>query len=88
MPWLRSMTRARASRRWLRLTTTKKDAAGRSCPRFNPLAQLDADLFKSLMDGEHCLRGFTKRDIRSQLTKTRWLRWCAGCAGVLAALVC
>ena len=25
-------------------------------PRFNPLAQPDADLFKSLMDGEQCLR--------------------------------
>lgn len=60
-----------------RLTTAKKDAAGRSCPGFNPLAQPDADLFKSLMDGEHCLRGFTNRDIRSQLTKTRWLRSCA-----------
>ena len=60
-----------------RLTTTKKDAAGRSCPGFNPMAQLDADLFKSLMDGEHSLRGFTNRDIRSQLTKTRWLRSCA-----------
>ena len=41
------------------------------------MAQLDADLFKSLMDGEHSLRGFTNRDIRSQLTKTRWLRSCA-----------
>ena len=60
-----------------RLTTAKKDAANRSCPGFNPLAQLDADLFKSLMDGEHSLRGFTNRDIRSQLAKTRSLRWCA-----------
>ena len=34
-------------------------------------------LFKSLMDGEHCLRGFTNRDIRSRLTGTRWLRACA-----------
>ena len=41
------------------------------------MAQLDADLFKSLLDGEHSLRGFTNRDIRSQLTKTRWLRSCA-----------
>ena len=35
-------------------------AAGRSPsedgPGFNPSAQPDADLFKSLMDGEHCLR--------------------------------
>ena len=64
-----------------RLTTAKKDAAGRPSsvvgPGFNPLAQLDATLFKSLMDGERSLRGFTNRDIRSQLTKTRWLRSCA-----------
>ena len=46
-----------------RLTTTKKDAAGRSCPGFNPMAQLDADLLGSLMDGEHSLRRFTNRDI-------------------------
>jgi hypothetical protein len=41
------------------------------------MAQLDADLSKSLMAGEHCLRGFTNRDIRSKLTRTRWLRSCA-----------
>jgi hypothetical protein len=29
------------------------------------------------MDGEHSLRGFTHRDVRSELTKTRWLRSCA-----------
>jgi len=46
-----------------RLTIAKKDAAGRSCPGFNPMARLDADLFKSLMAGEHCLHGFTNRDI-------------------------
>lgn len=40
------------------------------------MAQPGADLFKSPMNGEHCLRGFTNRDIRSQLTKTRWLRSC------------
>ena len=60
-----------------RLTTTKKDAAGRSCPGFNPMAQHDATLFKSLMAGEHCLHGFTNRDIRSQLSGTRRLRACA-----------
>jgi hypothetical protein len=60
-----------------RLTITKKDAAGRSCPGFNPMAQHDATLFKSLMAGEHCLHGLTNRDIRSRLTGTRWLRACA-----------
>jgi hypothetical protein len=60
-----------------RLTTAKKDAAGRTCPGFKPLAQQDATLFKSLMVGEHCLHGFTNRDIRSRLTSTRLLRSCA-----------
>ena len=60
-----------------RLTTAKKDATGRSCPGFNPLAQQDATLFKSLMAGEHCLHGFTNRDIRAQLTSTRLMRSCA-----------
>ena len=60
-----------------RLTTAKKDAAGRSCPGFNPLAQPDATLFKSLMAGEHCLHGFTNRDIRARLTSTQLLRSCA-----------
>jgi hypothetical protein len=60
-----------------RLTTAKKDAAGRSCPGFNPLAQADATLFKSLMAGEHCLHGSTNRDIRARLTSTHLLRSCA-----------
>jgi len=41
------------------------------------LAQHDATLLKSLIAGEHCLHGFTNRDIRSQLTGTRWLCACA-----------
>jgi hypothetical protein len=41
------------------------------CPGFNPMAQDDATLFKSVMDGEHCFRGFPNRDIQSRLTGTR-----------------
>jgi len=41
------------------------------------MAQHDATLFKSPMAGEHCLHGFTNRDIRSRLTGTHWLRACA-----------
>jgi hypothetical protein len=41
------------------------------------LAQHGATLFKSLMAGEHCLHGFTNRDIRSRLSGRRWLRACA-----------
>lgn len=54
-----------------RLTTAKKDAAGRSCPGFNPLASSDATPFKSLMAGEHRLHGFTNRDIRTRLASTQ-----------------
>ena len=41
------------------------------------MAQLGATRFKSLMAGEHCLYGFTNRDIRSKLTSTRLLSSCA-----------
>jgi len=46
-------------------------------PGFNPLAQHDATLFKSLMAGEHCLHGFTNRDIRARLMSTQLLGGCA-----------
>jgi len=60
-----------------RLTIAKKDAAGRTYPGFNPLAQHDATIFRILMAGEHCLHGFTNRDMRERLTSTRLLRSCA-----------
>src|SRR5207253_2129666 len=41
-----------------RVTTRKKDSAGRGCSGFNPLARRDTELFQSVMDGNHCLRGF------------------------------
>jgi len=53
-----------------RITTRKKDAAGRGCSGFNPLAHRDTELFQAVMDGEHCLRGFTNRDIRTKLQST------------------
>ena len=40
------------------------------------MARQDAELFQSLMAGEHCLRGFTNRDIRGQLASTLHLRAC------------
>ena len=54
----------------------KRDAAGRRCTGFNPLARPDAELFQGLMDGEHCLRGFTNRDIRARLQSKHHLRAC------------
>jgi hypothetical protein len=57
-----------------RITTRKKDAAGRACSGFNPLAHCDTELFQAVMDGEHCLRGFTNREIRTKLQSTQHLR--------------
>jgi hypothetical protein len=59
-----------------RVTTRKKDAARRGCSGFNPLARHDTELFQAVMDGEHCLRGFTNRDIRTKLQSTLHLRSC------------
>ena len=58
------------------MTPPKKDAAGRRSAGFNPLARHDAKLFQTVMAGEHCLRGFTNRDVRAQLELTPHLRSC------------
>jgi hypothetical protein len=57
-----------------RITTRKKDAAGRGCPAFNPLSRSDAELFQAVMDGDHCMKGFTNGDIRLKLQGTSHLR--------------
>jgi hypothetical protein len=59
-----------------RITTRKTDAAGRRCSGFNPLSHDDTELFQAIMDGEHCLRGFTNREIRTRLQSTLHLRSC------------
>ena len=66
----------KAKRELDRMTTRKKDTAGRGCSGFNPMARRDAELFQSVMDGDHCLRGFTNRDIRQRLASTPHLRNC------------
>ena len=50
-----------------RMTTRKKDTAGRGCSGFNPMARRDAELFRSIMDGDHCLRGFSNRATRRRV---------------------
>jgi len=65
-----------AKRALQRVTTPKQDAAGRRCAGFNPLARGDVALFQSVIDGEHCLKGFTNRDIRAQLQTAPHLRAC------------
>ena len=59
-----------------RVTTRKTDSAGRGCAALNPLARRDAELFQSIMDGDHCLRGFSNRDIRERLARTLLLQDC------------
>ena len=39
----------------------------RGCSSFNPLAHHDVELFQAVMEGEHCLRDFTNRDIPAPL---------------------
>lgn len=65
-----------AKRALERVTTPQHDTAGRRCAGFNPLARADVVLFQSVMDGEHCLKGFTNHDIRVQLQTTPHLRAC------------
>ncbi len=60
-----------------RITARQKDTAGRGCSPFNPLSHNDTQLFQAVMDGEHCLAGFTNRDIRSKLQSTQHLRFCS-----------
>ena len=60
-----------------RMTSRKTDTAGRGCSALNPLARREVELFQSIMDGNHCLRGFSNRDIRQQLSSTPHLRNCA-----------
>ncbi|MGH8653298.1 MAG: hypothetical protein ACREYE_14530 [Gammaproteobacteria bacterium] len=63
-----------AKRELDRVTTPKKDAAGRRCSGFNPLARHDSELVQALMAGERCLRGFSNHDIRARLAATVHLR--------------
>ncbi len=66
-----------ATRELDRMTSRKQDTAGRGCAGFSPLARQDAELFASVMDGDHCLRGLTNQDVRQRLAATPHLRQCA-----------
>ena len=59
-----------------RMATRKQDTPGRGCSGFNSLVRRDAELFQSVMDGDHCLRGFTNKNIRARLASTPHLRKC------------
>jgi hypothetical protein len=51
----------------LRPLTARKVVAGRSYAGFSPLEAEDVRLFKAVLDGDHCLRGFRNADIRERL---------------------
>ena len=59
------------------VTAPEKHVAGRRCLGLHPLTRHDAKLFQTLMAGEHCVRGFTIREIRSQLASSVPPRACA-----------
>ncbi len=56
-----------------RITRRKRSPSGRTARAFNPLSREDLQLFQSVMDGNHCIRGFTNREIRGALAKTSHL---------------
>jgi hypothetical protein len=57
-----------------RVTTRKKDAVGRSCSAFNPMARHDAELFRAARDGKDCLKGFSNRDVRAKFQSAPFLK--------------
>jgi hypothetical protein len=56
------------------VTTRKSTASGRGVRAFNPLSRADTQLFKAMMDGEHCIRGLSNADIRTRLEDSPHLR--------------
>jgi hypothetical protein len=53
-----------------RITSRRRSPSGRTARAFNPLSREDLELFQSVMDGNHCIRGFANREIRNALAKT------------------
>lgn len=56
------------------ITRRRQTRSGRSAKAINPLAREDLQLFEAVMDGAHCIRGFTNRDLRDKLAATTHLR--------------
>jgi hypothetical protein len=53
-----------------RITRRKRTSTWRSAKAFNPLATDDVQLFKAVMNGDHCVRGFTNADVRKFLASS------------------
>jgi hypothetical protein len=57
-----------------RITTRKQVARKRSVKAFNPVAREDHQLFQVLLNGQHCVRGFSNPDIRGKLHDAAFLQ--------------
>jgi hypothetical protein len=57
----------RAARQLLDRATKPATRAGRRKRALQPLSPADRDLFRAVMRGEHCLRGFRNRDLAQHL---------------------
>jgi hypothetical protein len=57
-----------------RITTRKQVAPKRSVKAFNPVAREDHQLFQVLLNGQHCVRGFSNPDIRDKLHDSPFLK--------------
>jgi hypothetical protein len=53
-----------------RITERKLTTSWRSAKAMNPMSTDDLQLFKAVMNGGHCVRGFTNSDVRRQLATT------------------
>ena len=57
-----------------RITTRKQVAPKRTVKAFNPVAREDHQLFQALLNGQHCVRGFSNPDIRDKLRDSPFLK--------------
>jgi hypothetical protein len=57
-----------------RITTRKQVAPQRTVRAFNPVAREDHQLFQVLLNGQHCVRGFSNPDIRDKLQDSPFLK--------------
>jgi hypothetical protein len=57
-----------------RITTRKHLKAKRSAKAFNPVARVEAQIFRTLLDGQHMIRGFSNPDIRNKLKDSLHLK--------------
>ena len=53
-----------------RITRRKRKSTWRSAKAINPMATDDVQLFTAVMNGDHCVRGFTNADVRELLTSS------------------